>query len=249
MSARYSLIIFPDRAPSLAARVRENIGALRLRPAETVELPPQGIFPERKALEWALPQVTHELTAVVDADMLLDPESTATMVGYFADQRLGCVAGPLRDVCVGVFGYFKLWRTRVLREITFAAETIRVITPDTEYSGLCGSRGWKFLRIAKTVGSHRPLLEPFNIFNIFFRVGVKQRARGRIGTAAQLWGIESAMTVGTPWAHLALFAFHCGVQVEYDGDPHNEEWHVFSTRHYRNVRTFCEALVQGAPLE
>lgn len=243
---KWSCIVYPDVKPEFTTRLLKNIGELSHSPEKIVCVPAPGIFPERKALEWALPQVTTEFVALMDSDFLFDKNMPEVMLGYFSDPRVGCVAALMRCRVNGSAGYYRIWRTSVLKQITFSNDRIRDVTPDTDYIDACSKAGFKFLRIGNVVGDHAIAMEPFNIFKIYFRVGVKQRARGRIGTPAQLWGVDGAMGTNTPWSHLALFAFHCGIQVDCLDDPHTREWEDFAYQHYLKVKPFCEALVAEA---
>lgn len=243
---RWSCIVYPDARPEFTPRLLQSLEALNLKPDQVIEVPRPGIFPEREALKWALPQVGNDYVALMDSDFVFDKNMPDIMMPRFSDPRVGCVGAHMRCCINGSAGYFRIWRTNVIKSITFSDKKIRGITPDTDYAEACEKLGYTFLRLGDVVGEHAIEKDPWNIFKIYFRVGVKQRARGRIGTPTQLWGLDGAMTTNTPWSHLALFAYHCGIQVDSNEDPHTKEWENFAYQYYVKVKPFCEALVAEA---
>ncbi len=242
---KFSCIVYPDVRPDFTPRVLRNLGELTWKPEKIIQIPSPGIFPEREALKWALPQVTTDFVSLVDSDFLLNKNMPEVMMSYFSDPKVGCVAAYLRCQINGVTGFARIWRTEILKKITFSDGAIRDILPDTDYTNECERLGFKFLRIKDVVGDHAISMDPWNIFKIYFRIGVKQRARGRVGTSCQLWGVDGAMKTNTPWSHLALFAYHCGIQVDDSSDPHTKRWEDFAYEHYAKVKPFCEALVSS----
>lgn len=237
----WSAIVFPDDEQWMTTRLLRSVARLSDQPDAIVEVPRPGIFPESAALAWALPRVETPLVALMDSDLVLDRDAIDRMRQYMRPS-VGCVAALMRDPCIGPDGYFRLWRTDVLRRINEGAD-LGVVAQDVGYYEACEAMGLKFLRVPDVVGDHAIRFEPWNVFKIFFRKGVKQRSLGRIGTRTQLWGVEGAMRVGTPWSHVALLGFHQGVQADYGEDPHAPAFDEFAYAAYSRVRVFCEALV------
>jgi glycosyltransferase involved in cell wall biosynthesis len=237
----WSAVVFPDRHPELAERAVRSLSACRHAPHQTICIPPQGIFPERRAWQWALQFASTEYVAQIDADMTLYPDSIEGILKQFGPE-VGCVASLLKDNLRGSIGYVKFWRTDVLKQITFGEASIRPLNVDVDYAETAERLGWKFVRSQEVVGTHEIVLEPFNVFRVYFRIGVKLRGRNLLGTPANRWGIDG-LDVKSSWGQIALLGYHCGIQTDYDGDPHDSAWDNFVLQRYQNVEPFCNALI------
>jgi glycosyltransferase involved in cell wall biosynthesis len=241
-SFKWTAVVFPDRCAELTRRLLENLATLDNPPAEVIEIPRPGIFPERSAWKWALPRVTTDFVAQLDSDMLLNKEAPDRILEKFAAPGVGCVASLLEDHIRGPIGYVKFWRTKVIKQVTFGTNEIRSIAVDVDYAEQAERLGWEFQRSGYIAGKHWIVLEPYNVFRAYFRIGIKIRARRLLGTPASLWGVEGAAKGDSPWAQIALLGFHCGIQADYLGDPHDDAYDEFCFSHYEKVREFCEAL-------
>jgi len=241
---KWSVVVFPDSLhPELTARAISNIQALKNIPVQIIQIPQIGIFPERKAWEWALPQIESEFVMHLDSDMLLSKSAPDILMRNFSNPDIACVAGMLEDPCVGKIGHLRLWRTRVLKQI-ITGEPIRDILPDSGCIQAANKLGWAINFIPDIVGEHAVVLEPWNVFRMYFRRGLKQKARGRIGTPAGTWSIDGALQTGSNWSHIALLGFHCGIMAEYDSDPHDAKFDEYAYSHYKKVKDFAEGLVE-----
>lgn len=244
---KWTALVFPDSLhPELTDRLLTNLQTVKNPPTQIIRIPDAGIFPERKAWEWALPQIEHEFVMHLDSDMLLKKSTSDVLMQNFSNPSIGCVAGLLEDPCVGIIGHLRLWRTRVIRQVMAEGE-INDAIPDTSVIQTANRLGWQVQFINDVVGEHAVVLDAWNIFRMYFRRGLKQKARGRIGTPAGTWGIDGALKTGTNWSHLALLGYHCGIMNEYGADPHDTKFDEFAYEQYQKIKSFAESLVDTQP--
>lgn len=238
---KWTAIVFPDTVhPELQDRLLENLKFVSNPPSQIIKIP--YMFPERNAYAWALPQIQNDYVFPLDSDMLMDEKAPDIILQAFSSPNVGAVFAMLRDPCMGQIGYMRAWRTSCLRQIYDLSGHIKVVSPDSSMVQIAQKLNWGVERISDVVGEHAIVLDPWNIFRMYFRRGLKQRARGRIGTPAGIWGIEGAFKEPNKWSHIALVGFHLGITVDYDDDPHDYKFDELAFSHYLKVKDFCETL-------
>lgn len=239
--ADWTAVVFPDKKTEFNQRVLNNLRSLKHPPSKIIRIPQAGIFPEKAAWEWALPQVATEFVAHVDSDMLLDPMSTDRMLRSFQPQ-IGAVAAWLRDPVSGKEGHFKMWRVDDMRAVI---EKVNVLPnlPDTSVQNGLSLIGKYMCFIRNVVGTHAIDLEPFNIFQMYLRRGHKHLARGWVGTQTSTDDIARVVNQkDNGWSQIAMVGFHAGIQLEHNTDVHDSKWYSLARTHYEKVKTYCESI-------
>lgn len=238
----WTAVVFPDRDPALMARARANLLDLDWPPNQIIEIPQPGIFPIKKAWDWALPQIRSEIFGRLDADILIKRNAVSSMMEPFKDMSVAMSAAFLEDPCVGKVGHLVFLRTAAFECVD------HVSTPAIDYELFYLSEikrlNMRVEWVQETLGDHAINLDPRVVFKAYFRRGIKQRIRG-LGSKNAVAEICGAFDKG-PWGHLAMFAFHTGLKIDYRSDPHDDAFQAFADEHYAQVEKFCLAIVSGS---
>lgn len=238
----WTAVVFPDKEPSLMNRAKANLLDLDWPPDQIIEIPHPGMFPIRKAWEWAIPKIKHNAFGRLDADMLLKRNAIYKMLDPFKDFNVAMTSAYLEDPCIGKIGSLIFWQTAAFKSIDHGK------TPALDYERFYLAEikraGMRVEWIDEILADHALILDPWVIFKAFFRRGLKRRSRG-LGIEDAVDEISGALKKGGPWSHLAMLAFHTGLKIDYNLDPHDEAYEAFAMEHYKHIQPFCEKIVDG----
>lgn len=145
----------------------------------------------------------------VDADMLLDPDCTATLWSDMGSD-VGLSVGLLRDALVGEVIGVKLHRTECVRQVALQNS----ISPDTDFVDAIAMHGWKTIFAGKmrfgngaqrTLGEHRPDYSARYTYRKYLMEGERYRYRGAIGgMRSHLRNLEQSAHPSAPIARIAM---------------------------------------------
>lgn len=234
----WTAVIFPDRSNEANKMLLRSIELLDHKPAAIVAIPPPGIFPEKKAWEWALPLVRTEFVMQLDGDMILDQCAPRVLLEGFSGKK-GMVCALLNDPFIGKTGHVKMWRTKLLNDMT---SKLTDGFPDYSAVKLSESLGYEIQHLPSIIGTHNVSRDPWTAFSVFFRKGrklVSKEAERGPRSRSDIVGAETEPI----WGRIGLVGFDIGILPrEQCSDPHcqvagEEAWGA-----YRPVRRFCESI-------